>query len=54
MTLKYSTTHTEIPLYITINKRWWQFWKPKEITIKVSATVNIELDIVIIPTWCSI
>jgi hypothetical protein len=53
MTVKYSTTHKNIPLYITVNKKWWQFWRPKEIQVMVSATVNIELGVALAPTWCS-
>jgi hypothetical protein len=45
----YSTTHDSIPLFITTNKRWWQFWKPVEITVMVSATVNRDLGVSITP-----
>jgi hypothetical protein len=51
--MQYSTTHENIPVCITINKQWWEFWKPKEINIKISATVNRDLGIAIMSTWSS-
>jgi len=45
----YATTHGNISLYISTNKRWWQFWKPAEITVIVSATVNRDLGVSLSP-----
>lgn len=42
---KYATTHEAVPLVITTNRSWWQFWKPKQITITVRATVNKDLGV---------
>lgn len=48
--MQYSTTHEHIPVVITLNKKWWQFWKPQKIKIEISATVNRDLGIAIVAT----
>mgnify|MGYP006244497871 CR=1 FL=1 len=51
--MQYSTTHENIPVVITTQKKWWQFWKPKEIKVMISATVNRELGVAIVATSSS-
>ncbi|WP_210498447.1 hypothetical protein [Vibrio crassostreae] len=46
----YATTHEDIPVFITTNKKWWQFWKPTQIKIMVRATVNRDLGVAIAAT----
>ncbi|ARP06468.1 hypothetical protein K08M3_49580 [Vibrio alginolyticus] len=46
----YGTTHESIPLTVTTNKRWWQFWKPKQFTVYVNATVNRDLGVALYAT----
>lgn len=46
----YATTHEDIPLTIRTKKRWWQFWKPSEISVTLRATVNRDLGVAITAT----
>lgn len=46
----YATTHGGIPVFVTTNKRWWQFWKHAQITIMVRATVNRDLGVALCAT----
>lgn len=50
--MQHSKTHENIPVCITVKKAWWQFWKPKQIKVKINVTVNRNLEVAIISTWC--
>ncbi|WP_190322256.1 hypothetical protein [Candidatus Enterovibrio escicola] len=41
----FATTHEGIPVAFSTNKLWWQFWKPSQIYIMVSTTVNRDLGV---------
>lgn len=47
MSEQFSTTHEHVPLIISTNKKWYQFWAPKEVTLTLKVTVNRDLGVAI-------